>query len=72
MTDARAKLAFVPFAFGIENAAVVAGFSPRHLERVISAGELNVRWSGGKRVITAKELDTWLDSLPFDKPEMAS
>ena len=72
MTDARAKLAFVPRAYAVENAAAAVGVSPRHLERVISAGDLNVKWSGGKRIVTVKEIDAWLDALPFDKPELTS
>jgi len=69
MTDARAKLAFVPRAYAVENAAACVGVSPRHFERAISAGDINVKWSGGKRIVTVKEIDAWLDSLPFDKPE---
>ena len=56
-----------PIAYAVKDAAVCIGVSPALLERVIARGDLNVQWIDGKRVIRTKELDAYVDSLPYAK-----
>lgn len=55
-----------PLAYSIKDAADATGVSVRTLERIIAAGDLNVRYVRGKRVLPATELQAWIDSLPYD------
>jgi hypothetical protein len=55
-------------AYVVKDAAEAVGISPAKLEELIRRGDLNARWVDGKRILTAKELLAWLDSLPVDKP----
>jgi hypothetical protein len=57
-----------PLAYAVKDAAEAVGISPAKLEEIIRRGDVIVRWVDGKRILTAKELLAWLDSLPVDKP----
>jgi hypothetical protein len=58
-----------PLAYAEKNAAEAVGISPAKLEEIIRRGDIIVRWVDGKRILTAKELLAWLDSLSLDRPE---
>lgn len=56
-------------SYSAVDAAAEVGLSERAFERVVAAGGVVVRWSGGKRLFRHDELDAWVDSLPLDKPK---
>lgn len=61
-----------PLAYSVAAAVEATGLSKSHLDRAIVAGELKVHKSGrdkagepvGKRLILARDLQAYLDSLP--------
>lgn len=56
-------------SYSVTGAATALGISPRKVEQLITEEKLFVRWIDGKRVIPAKDLATYVDGLPLDKPE---
>ena len=61
-----------PLAYSLTDAAAVAGVSRSTIDRLIAADELHPRYINSKRVITADELKAFINSLPFDRPEVIS
>lgn len=63
-----AQRAVAPLAYSKADAATAIGVSVKTLERIIKRGDLNVQFIGHKRVITATELESYVDSLPYGLP----
>jgi len=58
-----------PIAYSVKDAAAAVGVSVRKLESLIQSGDLNVRYVGSKRVLSAAELHAWIESLPYERGE---
>lgn len=53
-----------PLAYSIPDAAQAVGLSERSIRDAIRRGDLAPRFYGAKPLITAAELDAWLNALP--------
>jgi hypothetical protein len=56
----------VPLAYSLAEAAESVGVSLSTLKNVITAGDLNPVYVNSKPILTARELQAWLDSLPLE------
>ncbi len=50
---------------GYEEAAAMAGLSPRKIRYAVYAGELIARRCGRRVLIAESDLDAWLNSMPL-------
>ena len=66
---AAARTTPAPLAYTKADAAAAIGISVRSLDRAIKAGDLNVQYVGHKPVIVATELQSYVDNLPYARPE---
>jgi len=57
-----------PLSYSLAGAALATGMSESSLGRIIKAGDLTVRYPNTSPVILAAELQAYLESLPFEKP----
>jgi len=55
-------------AYSLQEAAEIASTSVPVLRRKIDNNDITVRYIGRKPVILATELESWLASLPSEKP----
>jgi hypothetical protein len=63
--DTRSKP--TPLSYSIKGAAEATGISTSLLEQFIARGDITPKYVNSKRVITADELQAWLDSLPIER-----
>jgi len=54
-----------PLALSIPEAAKLVGIGRTRLYEEISKGNLAVRKVGTRTIVTVRDLQTWLDSLPL-------
>ncbi len=59
-----AKPSTPPLAYGMAEAAALAGLSRSHLYAEVTAGRLVTRKVGRRRIVLAPDLCAYLDALP--------
>lgn len=64
-------MALEKIAYTLNEASAATGYSRSEIERAIRRGELVARYANTKPVIPAKELASWIDSLPTQRPRTA-
>lgn len=57
-----------PLAYTLEGAAEACGLSLSVIKQLAAAGEITRRYHGRKPVILARDLQAFLDSLPYEPP----
>ena len=55
-------------AYSLEEAALACGYGQTTLKVAIRRGELVARFANAKPVIPVAELESWLESLPTERP----
>lgn len=59
-------------AYSISEAAEAIGQSTDTIRRAIAKGDLSVKYPNSKPVVLARELESWLESLPSQPPRPAA
>lgn len=53
-----------PVAYSLSNVLKIVGISRTKFYALVGTGEIKVRKIGNRTIILARDLDTWLESLP--------
>lgn len=53
-----------PVAYSVSDVLKLVGISRSKFYQLVNAGQIKVRKIGNRTIILARDLNTWLDSLP--------